>query len=352
LIAEEKSLDLLIVNHRDIYHPQAGGAEVVLYEVGRRLAKRANVTWLAESVQGRRSEEFIDGIKVKRRGNKYTLHFHSLIEARNHEIVVDSVAHAAPFFSYKVNRNTVAVVHHVHQDVLKFEVDPLQAMVLRALEKRIKNYDRIIAVSNTTKRDLVKLGINEEKIHVIYNGVDHEKYKPGEKSEKPMILWIGRMKKYKNPFDSLRIYKRLAKKAEMVIAGGGDLAKEFARMSEKMGAKYLGRVTEEEKVKLYQRAWVVLSTSYIEGWGMTVVEANSCGTPVVAYATGSMPEIIREGVNGFLVPYKDYDYAAKVIDAILEEDTIAELSKKSLEESMKYSWEKTADKYMRYLSKF
>jgi glycosyltransferase involved in cell wall biosynthesis len=345
-------LDILIVNHRDIYHRQAGGAEVVLYEVGKRLAKRADVTWLAESVQGRRSEELIDGIKVKRRGNKYSLHFYSLIEARNHEIVMDSVAHAVPFFSYKVNSNTVAIVYHIHQDVLKFEVNPLQAMVLRALEKEIRHYDKIIAISNTTKRDLLKLGVDEEKIHVIYNGVDHKKYRPDEKSRKPMILWIGRMKKYKNPFDSLKIYKRLAKKAEMVVVGGGDLAKEFARISEGMGVKYLGKVTEEEKVKLYQRAWVVLSTSYIEGWGMTVVEANSCGTPVVAYATGSMPEVIREGVNGFLVPYKDYDYAAKVIDMILEEGTVAELSKKSLEESMKYSWEKTANEYIKYLSRF
>jgi glycosyltransferase involved in cell wall biosynthesis len=64
-----------------------------------------------------------------------------------------------------------------------------------------------------------------------------------------------------------------------------------------------------------------------------------------------MPEIIRESVNGFLVPYKNYDYAAKVIDAILEENTIKELSKKSIKESMKYSWEKTADEYMKYLSR-
>ncbi|MCC6018826.1 MAG: glycosyltransferase family 4 protein [Candidatus Verstraetearchaeota archaeon] len=344
-------MDILMVNHRDIYHPQAGGAEVVLYEVGRRLAKKANVTWLAESVKGRGSEEIIEGIKVKRRGNKYTLHLYSLIEAKKHEIVLDSVAHAAPFFSYKVNRNAVAMVHHVHQDVLKFEVDPLQATFLKALEKRVRDYDNIIAVSNTTKRDLSKLGVNEEKIHVIYNGVDHEKYKPSEKSEKPMILWIGRMKKYKNPFDSLKIYKRLTKKAEMVVVGGGDLTEEFAKISKKVGVKYLGKVTEEEKVKLYQKAWVVLSTSYIEGWGMTVVEANACGTPVVAYATGSMPEIIRDGVNGFLVPYKDYDYAAKVIDEILEEDKMKELSKRSLKESMKYNWEKTADEYMKYLSR-
>jgi glycosyltransferase involved in cell wall biosynthesis len=342
-------LDVLFVNHRDIYHPQAGGAELVIYEVGRRLAKEAEVTWLAESVPRRRAEELVEGIKVKRRGDKYTLHLYSLIEARRHEIVVDSIAHAAPFFSYKVSRRAVALVHHVHQGVLRLELDPLRAALLKALEKRVRNYRNLIAVSKTTKRDLMKLGIDEERIHVIYNGVDHERYRPGEKSEKPMILWIGRMKRYKNPFDSLKIYKRLTKRAEMVVAGGGDLAEEFAEVATRMGVRYLGRVSEEEKVRLYQRAWVVLSTSYVEGWGMTVVEANACGTPVVAYATGSMPELIKEGVNGFLVPYKDYKYAAKIMDSILEEGVVKELSRKSLEESMKYSWERTAWEYAKYL---
>ena len=345
----ENGLDVLFVNHRDIYHPQAGGAELAIYEVGRRLAKEAEVTWLAESVPGRKLEELVEGIKVKRRGDKYTLHLYSLIEARKHEVVIDSIAHAIPFFSYKVNRKAVALVHHVHQGVLRLELDPLRAALLKALEKKVKNYRNLIAVSETTKRDLMRLGVDGERVHVIYNGVDHERYRPGEKSEKPMILWIGRMKRYKNPFDSLKIYKRLTKRAEMVVAGGGDLAEEFAEVAMKMGVRYLGKVSEEEKVRLYQRAWVVLSTSYVEGWGMTVVEANACGTPVVAYATGSMPELIREGVNGFLVPYKDYDYAAKVIDSILEEGVVKELSRKSLEESMKYSWKRTAWEYAKYL---
>jgi glycosyltransferase involved in cell wall biosynthesis len=345
-------LDILFINHRDILHPQAGGAEVVLYEIGRRLAKKAKVTWFAESVRGSKPDETIEHMRIKRRGNIYSVHFYSLIEARKHEIVIDNVAHAIPFFSYLVNKKAVALVHHVHQEVLMLELDPLRASLVKNLEKKIKKYNNIIAVSNTTKRELMKLGVCEERIHVIYNGIDHEKYKPGEKSEKPLILWIGRMKKYKNPFDALRIYKRLKKKAEMVVAGGGELAEDFAKAAARLSVKYLGRVSEEEKVKLYQKAWVVLSTSFVEGWGMTIVEANACGTPVVAYARGAIPEIVKEGVNGFLVPYKDYDYAARVLDAILEENIIKELSKSSFMESLKYDWNKTANEYLRYLSEF
>ena len=80
--------------------------------------------------------------------------------------------------------------------------------------------------------------------------------------------------------------------AKLVVAGRGDLERETRVAVESVGGVFLGGVSEEEKLRLYQSAWVVLSTSFIEGWGMTVVEANACGTPVVGYATGSIPEII------------------------------------------------------------
>ena len=343
-------MNILFINHRDPFHPQAGGAEVVLLEVGKRIARKHNVTWLAESVPSRVSEEIYENIKIKRRGNKYTLHLYSLFEAKSYDVVIDSVAHAVPFSSWLVNEKTVAVVYHVHQDVLMYELDPLQATIVKTLEKGTKNYRHIITISNTTKRDLItRLKVEEYKINVIYNGVDHEKYRPGEKSDKPTILWIGRMKKYKNPIDAFKIYKRLKKKPELVLAGTGDLSNEVAMLASKYGARYLGRISEKEKISLYQKAWLVLSTSFIEGWGMTVVEANASGTPVVAYATGSMPEIIKDGVNGYLVPYKDYDYAARIIDSILEEDTINQLSRRSLIESMKYDWDKTAEGYLKVI---
>lgn len=343
-------MDLLFINHRDIYHPQAGGAEEVIYEIGKRLAKNNKVTWLSEKVNGRPNSGELDGIRIKRTGNKFTIHLFSFLEAGKHDIVIDSVAHAVPFFSYIVNKRNIALVHHVHQDVLKFELNPIMAYIVRNMEKNIKNYDNIIAVSYTTKNDLInKLHVEENKIKVIHNGVDHKKYKPGEKSRSPSILWIGRMKNYKNPFDSLEIFKRLKNKAEMIVVGGGDLAEDFNEAAKTLGVKYLGRVNEEKKIELYQKSWVILSTSFIEGWGMTIVEANACGTPAVAYKTGSMPKIIKEGKNGFLVDYKDYDKAAEVIDYILDENIMNKLSKSSLEESLKYDWDKTAKEYEDYL---
>ncbi|BCU67898.1 glycosyl transferase [Sulfolobales archaeon HS-7] len=342
-------MDLLLVNHRDPYHPQAGGAEEVLYQIAIRLSQRHKVTWLSEKVKGRPSVEVIKGVTIIRRGGKLTLHLKSPFEARKHDVVIDSVAHAVPFMSYLTNRRSVALIHHVHQDVLNYELSFPLSYAVKTAERMVRNYKYLIAVSNTTKRELMRrFSVEESRISVIHNGVDHEKYKPGEKSEKPLILWIGRMKRYKNPLDAVEIFKRLRTKADMIIAGGGELSEEVKRACDEKGIQFLGRVSEEVKVKLYQRAWVLLSTSFVEGWGMTVVEANACGTPAVAYNTGSMPEIIKDGKNGFTVKYKDFDEAAKAVEYVLE-DGNKTFSKSSVEESNKYNWEKTADEYERFL---
>jgi glycosyltransferase involved in cell wall biosynthesis len=345
-------LKLLFVNHRDVFHPQAGGAEQVIYEVGKRLVKKGvEVYWMSEN-KGIAEEE-IDGIKLIRKGNSLTLHYYSLKEVKKYDVVIDSVAHAIPFFSYRVNRKSVGLIHHVHQDVVDFELNPFLSRVVKFLEKRVKNYPRLISVSNTTKEELVKrFGIDENVIKVIYNGIDHEKFTPGEKSEYPLILWIGRLKKYKNPLDAIKIFKKLNnRKAVLIMVGSGEMEKEIKDViAGEKNIFFLGKVDEKKKIELYQRAWVVLSTSFIEGWGMTIVEANSCGTPAVAYSTGAMPEIIREGVNGFLVNYKDYNKAADAISYLIEdENSMRYLSKLSYESSLKYDWNKTSEEYYKYI---
>ncbi len=343
-------MDVIFINHRDPYHPNAGGAENVIYEIGRRLR---GVTWLSEEVKGRPKVECLDGIKIIRKGNKFTLHYYSLKEAKKHEIVIDSIAHAVPFFSYLVNKKAIALVHHVHQDVVKLELNPILAEFIRLAERRVKNYKYIISVSNTTKQDLIKkLKVDERRITVIYNGVDHDKFKPGEKSEKPIVFWIGRMMKYKNPFDVIEVKRRVEKGVKFVVAGGGELSADFAEIAKKEGIEYLGKINEKTKIELYKKSWVILSTSFIEGWGMTIVEANSCGTPAVVYSSGSLPEIVKQGINGFVVPYKDINSMAKYINYITSDENIMkELSRKSYEESLKYDWNRTAEEYKKYLER-
>jgi len=170
--------DLLIVNHRDPRNPAAGGAEAVLLEVNKRLIKLGvNVTWLVERLPEANKEEELDGILIKRMSNSATLHLYAPMKAAKHEVVIDSIAHAAPFFPSIVNPRDVTLVHHVHQHVLGLELNWFMAGGVMWLERFVKVYPNTVSVSNTTKHQLIsKFEVKELKIRVIYSGVYHSGY--------------------------------------------------------------------------------------------------------------------------------------------------------------------------------
>jgi len=237
-----------VLNHRDPRHPQAGGSEVVLWEVCRRLSHLGvRVTWLAERFPSSQEEdETFGSILIKRRGNPLSLHFFSLVEARKHEVVLDSVAHAVPFFSYLVNPYSAALVHHVHQDVLDLELGRFQASLLKRLERMVSRYPFLVAISKTTKKELVsRFNVSSERIRVIHNGLDHNFYRPQfqSKTKKPTILWLGRLKKYKNPLDAPRIFSLLSpdirSNAKLVVAGRGDLERETREAVKEVGGVFV-----------------------------------------------------------------------------------------------------------------
>ena len=214
---------VLFVNHRDPHHPRAGGSEQVLLEAGKRLAARGHeVTIVSEAVPGRPREEYLDGVLVRRAGNTFTLHLNHFRYLGEQDVVADSVAHAVPFLSFLRHRNAVALLHHVHQDVLALEVVEPLAWALRRAERIVKFYPRVIAVSETTRAESVRrLGVRPERITVIRNGVDHGKFRPGERSPRPTFLWIWRLKRYKNPLDALRAFREVRGDASLLIAGDG-----------------------------------------------------------------------------------------------------------------------------------
>jgi len=140
-------------------------------------------------------------------------------------------------------------------------------------------------------------------------------------------------------------------RSKLVVVGRGELEEEVRREMSNVDGEYLGYINQEERVKLYQRAWFILSSSYIKGWGMTVVEATACETPVIAHATGSLPEVIKQRINCYTMGYKDYIGATNHVEKIImmaEKDREA-VFKSSYSKSLKYNWDKTAREYYDFL---
>ena len=332
---------ILFVNWRDIANPEAGGAEIHLHEIAKRIASMQHmVTVLASCFPGCRREEIIDGVRVIRRGGKFTFNWHVPLAIRKIEqeqefdAVVDDI-NKIPFYSpLYVRKPLLAIFHHLFGRTIFLETAFPLALYVYLSELMIPvvyRNTRIVAVSRSTEEDLVSRGIPPMNISVIHNAVDHSRYTPdfSKKSPRPLVAYLGRIKRYKRVDLLLRAFKKVASEltdTRLAIAGSGDHLEDLKRLAFKLGIServdFLGFVSEDAKIDLLRKAHVVVNPSSKEGWGVTVIEANACGTPVIATDVPGLRDAVVEGRTGLLVPYGDVDALSNAVIKVLKDDCL------------------------------
>ncbi|MAG37577.1 MAG: glycosyl transferase family 1 [Dehalococcoidia bacterium] len=353
---------LLVLNWFDRAHPLAGGAEVFLHEIFGRLARAGNeVTLLCCPFRGGSRDAELDGIHVRRRGDFWTFQVQApLIYWREFarqpfDLVVDftnKVPFAAPWWS---RRPVVAVAHHLFGRTIFAETTPLPALYVYALERLLPALYRqtpFVAVSESTRRDLIRRGIDSAIIEVIHNGVDTERFtpQPAAREERPTILCLGRVRRYKQLDVLLRALHRLAvdmSDVQLWIAGDGRDLPRLRRLAIDLGlgdrVTFFGRVSESDKIELLRRATLLAQPSSKEGWGLTVLEANACGTPAVASAVPGLRESVRDGVTGLLAPSGDVGAWVGQLRRLLTDRTLhARLAAAGRPWAEQFSWEAAA----------
>lgn len=361
---------ILWFNWRCWLHPWAGGAEAHVREVAKRWVKWGHeVTLFCGKYRGCKEHDELDGVEVIRKGGPYIVYLCAAKEylrslrKRNYDVIIDDI-NGVPFSTpLYVKKPKVAIMHHLVKDIFFMELPWYTAVLGYTAETMIRliyRDTRFIAVSESTKEDLVKSGIPKENVSVIYNGVDHEVYKPNphSKSPYPHVVYIGRIKQYKNLVHLLRAMKILVNAKQLndvklTIAGRGDfeeLKKAVAELGISRYVEILGEVNDNEKVELFNRAWVYVTTSSREGWGLTVIEANACGTPAVAYNVPGLRDSIN-GETGLLVaPYGNVEALAKAIMKALTDNELREkLSRNAVEWAKQFSWDGSARELMKAL---
>ncbi|RLB13547.1 MAG: hypothetical protein DRG35_06745 [Deltaproteobacteria bacterium] len=177
---------ILIFNWRDIKNPEAGGAEVHLQEIFKRIAKKGHeVILISSKFNGCKDSEVIDGIKVIRIGNKFnfnfaaTFYYLTKLRKEKFDIIVDDISKIPLCTPLYVKKPLIAIVHHVHGRTLFKELPFFMASYVWLSEKLLiplYKTKKIIAVSESTKKELVKMGIAARNITVIHNGINHELY--------------------------------------------------------------------------------------------------------------------------------------------------------------------------------
>jgi len=355
---------ILWFNHRDPLHPYAGGAEVRIREVAKRLIRMGcTVRLVCERWANSTATEFLDGIEVVRVAGKYGLHLKVpflLNSNGDFDVIVDDIAHAVPWFSPLFTRKPViGQVHHVHERILGLELPPYLAGFIALSERSLKHFYRVlVTVSESTRRDLVeRFGIPANRITVVPNGVDLDVYRPiTDKFSMPTILWVGRVKRYKRVEHILLAFKIVEKslpEARLIIVGDGDNLPFLKRLSKRLSLSnviFTGRVSEEEKIKLMCGSWIFVCTSIVEGWGLTITEAAACKTPCVAYDVMGLRDNVVNGETGLLAKDGDVlDLADKILKVLKEEALRERLSKSALEYARQLSWDKTAEEFMKVI---
>jgi glycosyltransferase involved in cell wall biosynthesis len=211
-----------------------------------------------------------------------------------------------------------------------------------------------MVISESTKHDLIRRKIPEKDIYVIKCGIDHGFYFPDSetrKSDYPLAIYVGRLKKYKTIdclIQALPLALRKIPEAELVIIGDGDYGSELKRLTQRLGlegkVKFTGFVSQMEKLNWLRKAWVAVYPSLKEGWGLSNIEANACGTPVLASDVPGLKDSVIPGETGFLFEYGDKEKLAGLMIKIMSDSDLREkLSQGGLRWAQGFNWDKAAD---------
>ncbi|NPB03436.1 MAG: glycosyltransferase family 4 protein [Thermotogae bacterium] len=350
---------VLVINWQDWKHPLAGGAEVHLKEIFSRLANMGlEIHVLSCGFKGSKRYEIIEGIHIHRVASRPIFNFAVPFKLREMEsrwrfdILIEDL-NKLPFYTklYSKSPRKLAILHHLFGKTIYEETNPIAATYVYFQERLIPYFYKdwpFVVVSESTKEELVRLGVPESNVKVIYNGIDTVFFHPREKYVQPTVLYINRFRRYKRPDLAVEIFARIKKRmpeVRFLMAGKGPYLEKVRSLSHKLNVEvdFLGFISEKEKSEVLARSWVVLNTSSKEGWGLVNMEAFASGTPVVGFKVPGMKDSVKDGYNGFLVEYGNVEEAAKKVMLILEDTELrTKLSRNARKFAESFTWDKAA----------
>ncbi len=368
-----------IIAWRDLDDPEAGGSELHAHMIAQRWADVGmDVTMRTSRIPGCPERQRRSGYMVVRRSGRYGVFLSNFVEMLSdarQSLGADALVeiwNGMPFFvPAATSKPHITILHHVHDSMWDMVFPPVLASMGKIVEirlaPRLYRSSRIITLSGSSRDDISsKMGIPEGHIHVVPPGVDDifvlagagisEDLQMSYKAINPLVVSVGRLVPVKR-FDlfirSLVEVRKHIPDVRGVIIGEGYDRPRLERLIKQYGAGEFislpGRLDNDSLVELYRSAWVVVSTSAKEGWGMTITEAGACGTPSVVSDIPGHRDAVVDGATGILVPVNK-TFSSAII-RVLEDDVLrSTLSIGALKHSRTYSWETTASAILGHLA--
>lgn len=352
----------LWVTWKDWLHPGAGGAEVVLHEIAKRQVMDGHqVTILTALYPGSLPEEDLEGMHIIRlKGSRYIQPFVTLPYYLRHmrgkfDVVIETV-NTAPYFTpfFRGKAKSVLMYHQLARQIWFYETMlPVAAIGFAVLEPVAtfmlgKSPATTITVSNSTKADLQRFGFNPKRMHIISEGIEHTPLqkldKLSEKFQQPTLFAHGSMRAMKrmlHQIEAFEIAKRQIPDLKLQVSGsssGKYGQKVLQRIKDSPYAQditYHGRTTDQQRDELMRKSHIHLQTATKEGWGITITEANSLGTPCVVYNVDGLRDAVQHGKTGIITNPNPNDMAAGIVHLLQDQKLYVQVRKAA------WQWSKT-----------
>ena len=348
-------MKILWASHRDIRNPKAGGSERLIYEVAKRLVLRGHdITWLTGGWNGAKTCERLDGVSIRRYYGQLRPHLalpFVIQHMQNLDVVVDDLSHALPWLS-PIITSTPGVAHfyHMHAKTLPGQVSRSLSLILSKIEQLYPVIYRdwpFITISESSKTDLERLGIDRNRIVVIPPGVDANLFTPGDKTPFPQLIYFGGMRPYKRPEHAMYVLGNLVKEdnsIRLIMVGEGPSLPMLRKTAREMGLEdritFTGKVSDERLATIVRESWINIHCSVSEGWCLSALEAAASGVPTAGYSVAGLKESVEDGVSGILVEDGNIPALSSAVRNIIENrQGYACRCRKHAEH---YSWENAA----------
>ena len=340
-----------------------GGGERRYYEIAKRLAKRHEVHVYTMHIAGSPREEVLDGICVHRLGVTHPLnrraypqllvYFFCLIKelGKKRFDVIDCNAYISAFGGFLIAKigkiPCVVTIHDVYAEKWGYFLNNrLLGIAGRLVEAVLVKlpFDRIITVSGASAELLEGL-YRVENIKVINNGVDDVFFRDFKAKRKKKILFVGRLVPLKNLTDLLKAFGIVSKKypgLKLEIVGQGPLENELKKLCGKLEIEkkvaFLGSVSTEDIAKKMHESLALVNPSLREGFGLVLLEAMACGTPVIAYRLKAYGDFAGKN-NSILIHRGDYSGLADAVEAVFNKKYWNRLSREGRRTAKNFRWD-------------
>jgi len=362
-----RSLRILALNHRCLRHPEAGGSEQYLFEIARQWVMEGHQVTVITTDPGRAyasRSETVDGMRILRMGGRFTIFLFAALFlirfGRRFDRIID-ISNGLPFFTPLLTSTPSSlVVHHVHTTRWAEEFPrpfaSIGCFIERYVVPRVYRKSAVITGSPTSREKLLELGFEQSQVQLILYGVQH----PSDTrwiipSQKQRIAYVGRLKRYKRVDHLVRLVAELVSEfsdLHLDIAGDGESKSELAALVSQLGLEdrvtLHGFVDDEVKSKLLYAATVFAMPSEIEGWGLSVIEANAHGCPAVGYDVPGLDSSVKHDGTGLLAA--DYDSFREAVASILRDPSLRlRLSTEARTWAASFNWERCASQTLAVL---